>query len=299
MTQKKTWADMTFWEKLGNIDYRWLYALSIIFTIIPIVQPLGMAIQVSEPTKAYVNVIKNLPAGSVVAVSFGASAQLIDEQEAQFLATWKCLFQQKVKVMFYSTQPDGPILLKQELTGPKAIVKPASYGYTYGVDYVDLGYSPLGEAGEASICTNIRGIFKVDAYGTPLDNIPMMKDVNDQSKIALIIFEYTSCTDVEFPIRQWVVPFHKPCIVMTLGCCGPMAAPYYPTQIQGFLSGSGMGTEIEVYSGNPGPGALMSDAKNLGILPFLAFFVLGNISYLGKRFARAEQRGEAPTEVKK
>lgn len=248
MTQKKP---MSFWEKLGNIDYRWLYALSIIFTIIPIVRPLGMAVQVSEPTKSFADAITKLKEGSVVAVSFGASAQLLDEQEAQFLATWKTLFQHKLKVIFYSTQPDGPILLRDEL-GNK--VKPESYGYKYGVDYVNLGYSPLGEAGEASFTQNIRGVFQKDQAGTSLDQIPMMQNIKDQSNIDLIIFEYTSCTDVEFPIRQWVVPYHKPCIVMTLGCCGPMAAPYYPTQIQGFLSGSGMGTEMEVYSNNPGPG---------------------------------------------
>jgi hypothetical protein len=288
MTQKKP---MNFWEKLGNIDYRWLYALSIIFTIIPIVHPLGMAIQVSEPTKGFADVITNLKEGSVVAVSFGASAQLLDEQEAQFLATWKTLFQHKLKVIFYSTQPDGPILLKDEL-GKK--VTPESYGYKYGTDYVNLGYSPLGEAGEASIAQNIRGVFPNDMYGTPLNQIPLMQNINDQSKIDLIIFEYTSCTDVEFPIRQWVVPYKKPCIVMTLGCCGPMAAPYYPAQIQGFLSGSGMGTEMEVYTNNPGPGALMSDAKNLGILPFLFFFVLGNLSYLGKRFKLGESKETPP-----
>ena len=62
-----------------------------------------------------------------------------------------------------------------------------------------------------------------------------------------------------------------------------MAAPYYPTQIQGFLSGSGAGTELEVVSGNPGPGAAMGDAKNLGILPFLAAILWMNIKpFIGK-----------------
>jgi hypothetical protein len=271
----------TFWEKLGIIDYRWLYALSIVLTIIPILYPLGLPIQVSEPTIGYYNAIDKLKPGSVVAVSFAPSVALLDEQEAQFLATWKMLFQRHLKVIFYCPISDGVLILQKHLG---TMVKPSDYGYKYGEDYVLLGYAPLGEAGEASLAQSIRGVFPKDQDGTPLDQIPMMKDINDQSKIDLLIFVYTSCTDVEFPIRQWVVPYKKPTIVATLGCCGPMAAPYYPTQIQGFLSGSGMGTEIEVYSRNPGPGALMSDAKNLGILPFLLFFVLGNVSYLGKRF---------------
>lgn len=271
----------TIWYKLGNIDYRWLYALSLICTIIPILYPLGLPVQVSSGTIGYFDAIDKLPAGSVVAVSFGASAQLLDEQEAQFLATWKLLFQRDLKVLFYSPIQDGPLMLQTEL-GKQVI--PESYGKVYGTDYVVLGYAPLGEAGEASMGINIRGVYTTDWKGTPLDSLPMMQSINAAKDIDLLIFVYTSCTDVEFPIRQWVTPYKMPTIVATLGCCGPMAAPYYPTQIQGFLSGSGMGTELEVYGHVPGPGAAMSDAKNIGILPFLAFFVFGNLSYIGNRY---------------
>ena len=273
----------TIWDKMGNIDYRWLYALSLILMIIPILRPIGLPTVVSEPTKGFYHAIVDLPPGSVVAVSFGASLALLDEQEAQFLATWKILFQHDLKVIFYCTYADSMIILNDELD---RIVKPESYGKVYGEDYVRLPYAPLGEPGEASFATNIRGVFPTDRYGTPLDEIQLMKDINDYKGIDLIIFQYTSCTDIEWPIRQWVVPYNMKCIATSLGCCGPMAAPYYPKQILGFLSGSGMGTELEVLSGNPGPGAVMSDAKNFGILGLLLFLVLGNVSYLGKRFGR-------------
>jgi hypothetical protein len=269
------------WERLGEIDYRWLYALSLVLMVVPILRPFGLPTVVSEPTKGYYKAIVDLPPGSVVAVSFGSSLALLDEQEAQFIATWKVYFQHDLKVIFYCTYADSMIILNEELD---KIVKPESYGKAYGVDYVRLPYAPLGESGEAAFATNIRGVYPTDIYGTPLDEIPMMKDINDHTGIDLIHFQYTSCTDVEFVIRQWVVPYGKKAIITTLGCCGPMAAPYYPTQIKGFLSGSGMGTELEVLSGNPGPGAVMSDAKNLGILGLLLFLLLGNISYIGKKF---------------
>ena len=268
------------WERLGEIDYRWLYALSLVLMVVPILRPFGLPTVVSEPTKGYYKAIVDLPPGSVIAVSFGSSLALLDEQEAQFIATWKIYFQHDLKVIFYCTYADSMIILNEELD---KIVKPESYGKLYGEDYVRLPYAPLGESGEASFATNIRGVYPTDIYGTPLDEIPMMKDINDYRGIDLIHFQYTSCTDVEFPIRQWVVPYGMKCIITTLGCCGPMAAPYYPKQIQGFLSGSGMGTELEVLSGNPGPGAIMSDAKNLGILGLLLFLLLGNISYIGKK----------------
>jgi len=278
---------MSFLSKLGNIDYRWLYITSLILTAIPLFVPIGLTVTLSEPVKDYYAVIQDLPEGSVIAVSFGGSAALLDEQEAQFLATWKTIFSLGHKVLFYSTTEDGPMILTNHL-GDK--VKPEDYGYTYGVDYVELGFSPLGEPGQASFATDIRGVYQVDRRGTPLDDLPMMDNFNNWEGIDLLIYQYTSCTDIEFAVRQWTVPYQTEVIATTLGCCGPMAAPYYPSQIAGFLSGSGAGTELEVLSGNPGPGAAMSDSKSIGILPQLIFIAFGNIAYFAKMYSKEEER---------
>jgi len=259
--------------------YQIIWALCLLGMFIPLVYPLGLPVVLSEPVKDYYNSIVELPEGSVIAVSFGASASLLDEQEAQFLATWKTIFQSGHKVIFYCSTEDASIVINNEL----ADVVPESYGYTYGEDYVILPYSPLGEAGQAAFAQSIRSIYSSDINGDPLNSIPLMQDIDNHEGIDLLIYQYTSCTDIEWAVRQWVVPYDKPVIATTLGCCGPMAAPYYPTQIQGFLSGSGAGTELEVVSGNPGPGAAMGDAKNLGILPFLAAVLWMNVKpFIGK-----------------
>jgi hypothetical protein len=283
MSDRPAGKDESIIVKLGTLPpskYFLVHLAGIILMFIPLIFPLGLPVQTSQPVVDYYRTISDLPEGSVVAVSMGASAALLDEQEAQFLATWKIIFSNKLKVIFYSTTEDSNIILERHL-GTK--VKPSDYGYTYGVDYVLLGYSPLGEAGQSAFVRNIRSLYPVDYYGTPLDNIPLMSDINDQSGVDLIIYEYTSCTDVEWVIRQWVVPFNKPALVTTLGCCGPMAAPYYPSQIKGFLTGSGAGTEIEVVSGFPGPGAAMSDSKSLGILPWLLSMVFANLAWFLRR----------------
>ena len=278
---------MSILRKLGKIDYRWLYITSLILTTIPLFVPIGLSVTLSEPVKDYYAVIQALPEDSVIAVSFGGSASLLDEQEAQFLATWKTIFSLGHKVIFYSTTEDGPMILRDHL-GKK--VKPEDYGYTYGVDYVELGFSPLGEPGQASFATDIRGVYQVDRHGTPLDDLPMMDDINNYEGIDLLIYQYGSCTDIEWAVRQWTVPYQTKVIATTLGCCGPMAAPYYPSQIAGFLSGSGAGTELEVLSGHPGPGAAMSDSKSIGILPQLIFIAFGNIAYFANKFSKEDER---------
>jgi len=259
--------------------YQIMWVACLILMFIPLIHPLGLPTPVSKQVKDYYNTIKNLPEGSIVAVSFGASATLLDEQEAQFLATWKILFETKQKVIFFSTTEDGPMVLNMNLNK----VKPESYGYVYGEDYVRLGYAFLGEAGQAAFSENIRSVYTSDFYGTNLNNIPLMKDINSFEDIDLLIYEYTSCTDIEWAVRQWVVAHNTPTIATTLGCCGPMAAPYYPTQVQGFLSGSVAGTELEIISGNPGPGAAISDASNLGIIPFFIAILHTNVEYFMQR----------------
>ena len=273
----------TIWDKMGTVDYRWVYALTLVLILIPVIRPLGIPILTSEPVKDYYKTLDQLPPGSVVAVSFRGSMGLLDEQEAQFLATWKILFQRDLKVIFYCPTADGVIILDDHL-GKK--VRPEDYGKVYGVDYVRLGYNPLAEAGEASFAISIRKVYPTDYKGTSLDQIPMMKEIDSYEDIDVIIFQHTSCTDVEIGIRQWAVPYKVPVLDTTLGCCGPMAAPYYPAQIKGFLSGSIAGAELEIIGRVPGPGAAMTDAKNLGIFGLIIFLVLGNASYWGKRLTK-------------
>jgi hypothetical protein len=210
----------------------------------------------------------------------GGGMGTLDELEAAFLATWKVLFQRDLKVVFYSPSQDGPIIFDYHF---KEKAKPESYGKVYGEDYVRLGYNPLGEPGEASFALSIRSVYSTDYQGTVLDQIPMMQDIDSHNDIDLLIYIHTACTSVEIPVRQWIVPFNQPTLTITLGCCGPMTSPYYPAQVLGFLSGSGPGAELEIIGRVPGPGALINDAKNLGIIGLLIFLILGNASYWGKR----------------
>ena len=279
MTEKAS----TIWDKMGTVDYRWVYALTLVLILIPVIKPLGIPIMTSEPVKDYYKTIDQLPPGSVVAVSFRGSMGLLDEQEAQFLATWKILFQRDFKVIFYCPSSDGVIILDDHL-GKKT--RPEDYGKVYGEDYVRLGYNPLGEPGEASFAISMRSVYPTDYKGKPLDEIPMMKDIDSWKDIDLLIFQHTACTTVEQVIRQWVVPYGTTVLDTTLGCCGPMAAPYYPAQIKGFLSGSIAGAELEIIGRVPGPGAAMTDAKNLGIFGLIIFLILGNASYWGRRLTQ-------------
>ena len=67
-----------------------------------------------------------------------------------------------------------------------------------------------------------------------------------------------------------------------------MSMNYFPDVMPGGLWGVKGGTELEVLSKFPGPGARLSDAQNLGLMPFILFLILGNIGYFGSKYIAKE-----------
>jgi hypothetical protein len=211
----------------------------------------------------------------------------MDEQESQFLATWKVLFQRDLKVVFYCPRQEGAVVLHEELT---QIVVPENYGKVYGEDYVRLGFNRLEEAGQAAFALDIRSVYKTDYLGTPIDDIPMMKDIHSHEDIDLMIWQHTAGETIDMGVRQWVATFNVPLIDICLSGGAPMVQPYYPTQVKGYLAGALGGTQLEIYANVPGPGVSMTDSTNLGILGMLIFVILGNASYWGKKLTQGEEQ---------
>jgi hypothetical protein len=261
-------------EKAGNAVNRVLFLAPILLIVASVLMPIRVPISVSEPTRDFFEAIDSLPPGSVVAVSFSGSLKSLEDQEAQFTAVWKILFQRDLKILFYSASPDGPIILDSHL-GEKVV--PEDYGKAYGEDYVRLGYAPLEEAGQASFALRIRSVYSTDHEGRPLDEIPMMEDVDDHEDIDLLIYQASGRNDVSWAVRQWAAFFETPLIVMTASNMGPLVTVYYPGQIKGFVSGLQGGRELEIVGGLADD-AMISDARSLPIIALVVVVILGNIT---------------------
>jgi len=274
-----------FISKLDKIDRRWLYALTIILVIIPILNPLGLPVKVSKPTKDFYNIINELPEGSVIVYEEGSISGQYDVTRAACVAAMKLIFSRPVKFVAFCDGADGPVLLKDMLS----IVNPESYGKEYGVDYVIFDLAPGGETATASFATNIRKIFSTDHYGTPIDDIPLMSEINSAEDVDLLLQVFVGCYNCDWIVRQWVVPYNTLYLGITSECCTPMIAAYYPASCKAYLSGTIGATEMEILSKVPGEGATVSDAKNLGIIPMILFIILGNIAYFSKRFGEEKR----------
>lgn len=278
-----------FLSKLDKIDQRWLYILSIICIIIPIVSPLGLPMKISKPTKDFYNIIDSLPEGSVIVYEEGSIAGQYDVTRAACISALKLVFDRSFKLIVFCDSADGPVLFKDMMS---RIDPEGSYGKVYGEDYVVLGFAPGGETASASFATDMRKTFPTDYYGKSIDQIPMMNDINSAEDVDLIIQVFVGCYNCDWIVRQWVVPYGTTYVGITAECCAPMIAAYYPASCKGYLSGTMGATELEVLSKTPGEGATVSDAKNLGLLPMILFIVLANIAYLSKKYGKEEEEEE-------
>jgi hypothetical protein len=262
--------------KVGNAVNRVLFLAPILLIVASVLMPIRVPISVSDPTRDFFRAIDGLPPDSVVVISFSGSLKSLEDQEAQFIAVWKILFQRDLKVLFYSTSPDSPIILDSHL-GKK--VKPEEYGKVYGEDYVRLGYTPLEEAGQASFALSIRSVYFSDHEGRQLDELPMMGDIDGHEDIDLLIYQASGRNDISWAVRQWAALFDTPLIVMTTSNMGPLVTVYYPGQIRGFVSGLQGGRELEVVGGLANAGAMISDARSLPIIALVIVVILGNITW--------------------
>ena len=237
-----------FLSKLDRIDRRWLYALTVILVIIPIVHPLGLPVKVSKPTRDFYNTINELPEGSVIVYEEGSISGQYDVTRAACVVALKLIFSRPVKFIAFCDGADGPVLLKDMLS----MVNPESYGKEYGKDYVVFGLAPGGETATASFATDIRKTYSTDQYGTPIDEIPLMSGINSAEDVDLIIQTYVGCYNCEWIVRQWVVPYKTTYLGITSECCTPMIAAYYPASCKAYLPGTIGATEMEILAKIPG-----------------------------------------------
>lgn len=260
-----------------------IYTLLLILLSLPLIKPLGLPIPISTRTVEFHNYIKNLPDGAYVMVSLGYGVSSQPAFEPFVVATFHALFEKNVKVVVMATGSDGPIVYRSAIEK----VNPDSYGKKYGEDYVFFGYVPGGETAMKALAEDIHAAVPADFYGTPTDQIPMLKNIHGAIDFSLVIC-FTSSGDTAVGwIRQWVTSYGVLYIACVLAMMMPTIEPYYPQQVKA-LVGADKGGEMEYLVGHPGPGMCKADSFNLSHIALMAMIILANIAYFSLKTRRRE-----------
>jgi hypothetical protein len=276
---------MKILEKLTKIDRRVIFLLVALAVIIPLVVPLGLPAKPSKYSQKLYNVVDSIPPNNQpVLISADYSPSMMPELNPMFKAIVRHCFAKRIRVMVMTLDPTGAALAEDALN---EISK--EYPVEYGKDYVFLGFKSGYSAVMMAIGQNIRQAFPADAYGKPLDELPMMAGIRNYADIPLVIDIAGSAI-----INSWVnyagTRYHAK---VGAGCTAVSTADYYPFlqagQLVGILNGMKGASEYEHlnekngYSKASKQASKGMDAVSIVHLMIMLFIVLGNVGYF---FAR-------------
>lgn len=278
-------------EHLQTIDRRWIFLLMVVAVILPFAFSLTFDETATPEVRATYELINDLPKGSKVLVSFDFDPPSEPELQPMADSFVRHLCNQKQKIYFMALWPMGQA---ETMDTVSRVINQEFPNYTYGQDYVMLGFKPGGQGVIQVVVSEIRALYTTDALGTPIDDIPMMQNVRKLNDIDLILN-----ISAGFPgLKEWIQFGADRSGVKIAGgltaVSAPLLYPYYPKQLSGIIGGLKAAAEYESLLIEGYPELYTSDAKTfaairrmgpqtLAHLVIILFIVIGNISYFTSR----------------
>lgn len=265
-------------EKLLNIDRRIIYLAIGLAVIIPFFIPMQMPVYVTPPVQSVYDHIEALPEGSVVMVGFDFSLATEPELGPMCLAVLRHCYSRKLKVVGMTLYFDALII-----AGKTMEQAAQEYGYEDGKDYTYLGYKPGARRIILGMGEDISGPFPKDHSGTPVSEIPMMKDIKNFDDIDLVV-DFGSGNTPERWVAYAGAKHHQ---TIAVGCTGVMVSGLYPYlkagQLVGIIGGLKGAAEYEKLIDKRGKGVRGMKSQSIAHMTIIALVILGNVVYLLSR----------------
>jgi hypothetical protein len=152
-------------------------------------------------------------------------------------------------------------------------------GKTYGEDWVYLGYKPYPAIVINSMGQDFRNSFPNDYYGTPTDELPLMKGIKTYGSVKLVL-TINATSGVDFWLQYGREPYQFP---LALAVTAVMASDYYTylhsKQIFGLIGGLKGAAEYESLVGAKGTATRVMNIQSVVHMVIIAFIVIGNIAF--------------------
>ena len=270
----------------SQIDRRAIYLLVLAAVAIPTFLAVPTRVPPTASVEAVYTRIEALPPRSLVWVPFDLWASNRAEVGPGALAVMRHLMRRGHRIVATSLIPDG-VSISEAVMGKAA----AETGRTYGTDWVVLGY----KAGNATVikqaCGSLPAAFPVDIHHTPLDQIPLTRDLRNMRQAALV---FVVCDNNLFDGYAAIAATENKMTVagITNAVMVPILTPYVNAgQITGLLGGLRGGAEYESLTGIAGDATAGMTAQSVMHLLLMGLIVTANASYAAERAGRRGRRG--------
>jgi hypothetical protein len=225
---------MKFYERIRDIDRRIIFLAMALAVSLPILFQIPFPEITTPMVQKVFDQIDSTPPGSRVLVAFDYDPA--SEPELQPMANnfVRHLAIRKCKMYFVALWPVGQNMIEDTITD---VLVPEFPDYTYGEDYVNLGFKSGNEGVIKVIQTNLRKLYTTDGRNQSVDNIPMLKEIKSLRSLGLIVN-----VSAGYPgTKEWIQYGSDPAGLPIVGGCtavqAPLFYPYYPNQLIGLLGG--------------------------------------------------------------
>ncbi len=266
---------MNFLAKLEKLDRRIIYLIITIAVVVPFFLRMGLPITISPEVKAVYDYIDGLTPSDYVFISGDYDPQVEAELSPMFDALMRHCFEKNIKVIVsnvYNLQGIG-------LVEPRLKKLAEEYHKVYGVDYAFLGWKTGGSLLIMGMGENFKETWEMDYYGTRLEDMPIMQNVNNYNDISLVI-DLCGSGVYNYWIIYAYVQYHQK---IAAGITAVMAADAYPQlqagQLIGLLGGLRGAAEYEQLIKHPSLGSAGMEAQSWAHIAIILFIILGNIGY--------------------
>jgi hypothetical protein len=249
--------------------------------IIPLLRPLGLPLPITAQTQTLYDSLNTIEEGDIMLqfVDWGAGSISI-HQPGCVAVTYQAI-KQGTKFVYLSTNVEGPLMWERMLTENLQQIFD-EYEYEYGKDFVFLGYVAGQETALAAIASNIRSAYSDDYYGTPIDDLELMQNVQNHADYDMVV-TYTMGSPESF-VRQFNTQFDVTVHVHCGEMMTPNLLPFWSSgQITGLLNGAFGAAELEVLIKRPGDAVKLTDVYSFCNILVFIFLAMGNIGYVMHR----------------
>lgn len=264
---------------LLRLDRRIVWLIILVLIFYPLIYPLALPIHIEDLTREYYQAIEDLQPGSLVVTTIDIEAGLWGEQGPQAIATMKHLFDKEgvkfIQVSFY--RADCAVLFETMVLSEVDRTKKE-----YGVEWINMGYLEGKETAMAAFAANFMYPTK-DAYGTPLEQLPLMKEMKSMDDVDLFITVQGSGY-IDQCLRQVPIPYDIPAVGATMSMGVPDLLTYVEAgMVKGILGGLSGAAQYEFLTGKPGLALRGLDSLSLVHIFLIALVIVINIVYIATR----------------
>lgn len=224
-----------------NLDRRWIFLVMGLSVAIPMLMGLVFPEEPSQEVLDVFDTVENLEEGSNVLMAYDYDPASKGELEPMAAAFVRHCAEKKHKLYFITLWPAAVPMLQKNI----AILNREYPEYTYGEDYVNLGFRPGLEGVIKVIVTNIKKLYANDVEGTDLNELPITANLKNIQSMDLIINVSAGTPGTKEWVQYAATPFDIKMVAGVTGVGYTPLVPYVPKQLAGILGAIKAAAEYE------------------------------------------------------